>query len=318
MLQQISSQSEISQFAYGFRRTGQKEKNILVPRECFESETIVMFNDQLLSKAQYVALEELCLQYNSSPEMMFAKPDTLEIENGLVTAIKTTWAITHTSDKKLSIPKNIKYLRKLECVFNELEQIAGLPAQLQDFDCSHNQLCELPDLPYQLYSLDCACNDLSVLPELPAKLEYLSCLKNKLCNLPVLPAKLQNLFCHTNKLCGLPELPARLQNLICGENKLAALPELPAQLQILNCKNNELSALPKLPPQLNTFYCDTNQLLSLPDLPARLQNLYCANNYALHLSISDDQIKQLAIFEYYKISNEEAITQQYARVRGGK
>lgn len=210
-------------FAYGFRKTNQREDNILISRDCSEPDTFMQFQGYTLLKAQYAALEEFCGQYNETPEQMFSEHDNLEIENGLVIRINVLYKYIHTEDKKLTIPKNLEYLQELWCHDNRLSAISELPRRLQRFYCMCNELSFLPELPRQLRELICAHNKLSILPELPEKLQRIYCINNQLIALPKLPQQLQELECNNNILRTLPELPKNLQKLRCSNNRYLTL-----------------------------------------------------------------------------------------------
>jgi len=265
-------------FAYGFRKTGQKSETILIPRDCLEPDNFLQFMGYTLLKEQYVALEEFCSQYNMTPEEMFSEPDSLEVENGLVTIINSAGKNICNSDKKLFVPKQLEYLQELNCSNGGLIEIIGLPARLQEFSCGKNLLGGLPELPQQLLELYCYDNPLGKLPELPSQLQILKCSKNQLAFLPILPLQLSELSCWNNQLTVLPELPQYLQILDCSGNQLTSFPELPQRLQKLCCWENKLCVLPELPQYLQKLFCGDNLLTVLPKLPQQLQLLYCDNN----------------------------------------
>ena len=279
----------LEHFGYGFRKTGQQEKNILVPRECSEPKNFVKFKGYALLKDQYAALEEFCKQYSMTPKQMFSKKGTLEVENGLVIMISSALNSISGTGRKLFIPKQLEYLQELDCSMNYLLEIVELPENLQKLDCGDNQLAVLPKLPQHLKELHCNNNYLCELPELPAQLQSLHCRNNQLPALPKLPVQLQNLYCSINHLRSLPELPAHLQKLFCGDNKLAALPELPAQLQQLYCHINQLAALPELPDQLQELSCYDNPVM----LVIRKDLLFLREVDCLNTKISSKTIARL-------------------------
>jgi len=57
----------------------------------------------------------------------------------------------------------------------------------KSIDCSYESIVELPGLPKQLTYLSCECNNLTELPELPKGLTELDCRHNNLTELPELP-----------------------------------------------------------------------------------------------------------------------------------
>jgi Leucine-rich repeat (LRR) protein len=75
-----------------------------------------------------------------------------------------------------------------------------LPNTLQRLDCDYNNLQELPPLPQTLKILSCFNNNLQELSPLPSSLEKLDCNHNNLPELPPLPKSLQELYCKGNPL----------------------------------------------------------------------------------------------------------------------
>ena len=77
-----------------------------------------------------------------------------------------------------------------------------------------------PPLPNTLQRLDCDYNNLQELPPLPQTLKILSCFNNNLQELPSLPQTLEILWCDNNNLKELPPLPQTLEELWCIGNPL--------------------------------------------------------------------------------------------------
>lgn len=180
--------------------------------------------------------------------------------------------------KSLDGVQFFKKLTFLDCSYNSLNSITGLPESLQQLFCMVNKLNSLNKLPDSLQILNCSGNWITNLISLPSRLKSFSCTENFLSNLPVLPDSLLNFYCNKNKLIYLPNLPGTLVNIDCSNNKLTTLPALSDSLIYLSCNNNQLISLPNLPIKINEISCYINQLTYLPNLPSSLSSLNCSGN----------------------------------------
>ncbi|CAN5506439.1 hypothetical protein BH10BAC1_BH10BAC1_10850 [soil metagenome] len=169
-------------------------------------------------------------------------------------------------------------LQILDCSFNNLDSLHGLPNSLISLNCTFNNIQWLPNLPSTLISLTCNQNQLDSLPSLPSTLTTLYCENNQLTSLPILPSTLTELHCSGNLLTLLPALPSSITLIACAQNELDSLPTLPISLTDLNCSNNTITALPTLPNSLLNLLCGGNLITSLPALSTSLQSLECYNN----------------------------------------
>ncbi|WP_157607696.1 3-coathanger stack domain-containing protein [Runella limosa] len=118
-------------------------------------------------------------------------------------------------------------LKSLNISEGKITSLSGIDqfTSLETLDCSYNLLTELPGLPLSLKSLNCSYNKLTSLPSLPVTLTKLECNNNKLEHLPALPDKLSWLSCANNQLNCLPFLPNTLVYLvIAGNSKIICLP----------------------------------------------------------------------------------------------
>ena len=131
-------------------------------------------------------------------------------------------------------------LKRLNCSFNELTSLHGLPDCLEEIDCSSNYLSRLPEvLPSGLRKLNCFLNKISELPpKLPDGLVYLNCMSNYLVNLTKeFPKGLLYLNCADNLLEIIPLLPDGLEYLDYGYNHLLVSPNIPTSVKIIHNKN---------------------------------------------------------------------------------
>lgn len=132
-------------------------------------------------------------------------------------------------------------LKRLNCSFNQLTSLYGIPDWLEEIDCSSNRLYELK-LPSRLRKFNCFLNSISVLPsELPVGLVYLNCMSNLLEKIvDILPSGLIYLNCADNRLKLLPSLPDSLEYLDYSFNFLDCKPILPSSIKIIYSKNGLL------------------------------------------------------------------------------
>jgi Leucine-rich repeat (LRR) protein len=132
-------------------------------------------------------------------------------------------------------------LKKLNCSFNQLISLNGIPDWVEEIDCSSNRLSQLPEvLPSQLRKFNCFLNSISELPsKLPNGLIYLNCMSNWLTKVPddILPSSLLYFNCADNKLETIPLLPDGLKYLDYSYNYLTYSPNIPTSVKIIYCKN---------------------------------------------------------------------------------
>lgn len=132
-------------------------------------------------------------------------------------------------------------LKKLNCSFNQLTSLIGIPDWVEEIDCSFNHLSDLPKvLPSKLRKFNCFSNSISELPStLPNGLIYLNCMSNCLTKVPdnILPSCLLYFNCADNKLETMPLLPDGLEYLDYSINYLAFSPNIPTSVKIVYCKN---------------------------------------------------------------------------------
>ena len=184
-------------------------------------------------------------------------------------------------------------LLQLDCSYNSITSISGLPASLGFLDCRNNQLTSISYFPGGLGSIYCSNNQLTSLPAIPGSVNFIECSNNQLTSLPSLPVNLNRLICGDNHLTSLPALPAGLQLLTCPNNQLTSLPVMPGSMNYLYCSYNQLATLPVLPATIYDLYCDSNQLTSCPALPDSMHSFNCSHNQLTSIPTLPDEIQDL-------------------------
>jgi len=189
-----------------------------------EANQFVDYKGQLLLKNQYDALAAVAEQYAKKPEELTG----VVIESGLIKMLNFWCMPIQTSDRTLTIPKELSSLQTLCCNNNHFQSLilSNELTSLRVLDCGDNQL----------YSL--------VLPKELTALEVLDCHKNQLhsLDLPKELISLQRLDCQKNYLQSLvlPQDFTSLKELYCGNNQLQSLvlPIALKALKILHCDGN--------------------------------------------------------------------------------
>ncbi len=174
-------------------------------------------------------------------------------------------------------------LINLDCSYNQIVNLVGLPPSLEHLSCNDNLLTGISQIPTGVWILNCENNFLQALPPLPEGLELLNCRNNEIIALPELPMMLKSLDCGFNSLTQLPQLPSSLLELNCSQNLLTGLPAIPTSLYYVNCTYNQITELPSLSNFYGSFFCDFNQISSIPALSQNIFELGCSNNQLTEL-----------------------------------
>jgi serine/threonine protein kinase len=114
--------------------------------------------------------------------------------------------------------KDVESVKNLMINAWNISDLTGIElfTALEVLNCNYNQLTSLPGLPDSLTKLYCSNNRLESLPELPDGLTLISCFTNELTSVPELPNNLVWLDCSDNDLESLPELPNTITYLRCN------------------------------------------------------------------------------------------------------
>lgn len=213
---------------------------------------------------------------------------------------------------------------KLEHPFNQLENLIGLPDNVQRLNVASCGLTSSQGLSSQIDSLNINNNQLREFSNFPNSMSFLNISHNELTSLKGCPILLDDLMIRGNFITHFDEDVSVIDSLDCSQNKLESLVGLPncSMIIMIQCglenhhfqeynfqNNTSLNYLSLLDNHLTEFYapCALGHLRLMGNPLNTLQ----ANGAIKRLDLSIDTPEELMICQHVQFDNLRAYSQNY-------